>query len=143
MELSRKKLLYIRFSYWLGAILDALVFIEMILYMFLDFQVSLGYPNVSDETRIVLVPGATLMLGWTFLLIWGDRKPIERKTILLLTAIPVILLFIFFDLLFYGLGKIFSSILEVIAMVIIRGVIFIIFMSSYFLARNLEKEGKS
>ena len=30
------------------------------------------------------------MLGWTILLIWADRKPLERKGILLLTAFPVV-----------------------------------------------------
>ncbi len=30
------------------------------------------------------------MLGWVALLIWADRKPVERKDILLLTIFPVI-----------------------------------------------------
>ena len=30
------------------------------------------------------------MIGWTFLLIWADRSPVERKGILLLTAFPVV-----------------------------------------------------
>jgi hypothetical protein len=30
------------------------------------------------------------MLGWTALLIWADRKPLERKGVLLLTVFPVI-----------------------------------------------------
>jgi hypothetical protein len=31
------------------------------------------------------------MFGWTFLLIWADRKPLERKGVPLLTVAPVIL----------------------------------------------------
>lgn len=30
------------------------------------------------------------MLGWTALLLWADRKPVERKGVLLLTILPVI-----------------------------------------------------
>ena len=30
------------------------------------------------------------MLGWTFLLLWGSCKPIERKGVLLLTVFPVL-----------------------------------------------------
>jgi hypothetical protein len=30
------------------------------------------------------------MFGWTLLLIWADRKPVERKGVLLLTTFPVI-----------------------------------------------------
>ena len=33
---------------------------------------------------------ASLMFGWTLLLIWADRKPAERKGVLLLTIVPVI-----------------------------------------------------
>jgi hypothetical protein len=34
--------------------------------------------------------GASLMLGWTALLLWADRSPMERKGVLLLTVLPVI-----------------------------------------------------
>ena len=37
----------------------------------------------------VLLAGS-LMTGWTFLLIWGLQKPVERRGVLLLTAFPVI-----------------------------------------------------
>jgi hypothetical protein len=32
---------------------------------------------------------ASLMLGWTLLLFWASRRPIERASVLLLTAIVV------------------------------------------------------
>jgi len=35
--------------------------------------------------------GVSLMLGWTALLIWADRKPIERRAVLLLTVCPVVI----------------------------------------------------
>jgi hypothetical protein len=34
--------------------------------------------------------GAPLMLGWTVLLLWADRKPMERKSILLVTFLVVL-----------------------------------------------------
>jgi hypothetical protein len=34
--------------------------------------------------------GASLMLGWIFLLVWASRKPVERKEIILLTVAPVL-----------------------------------------------------
>jgi hypothetical protein len=33
---------------------------------------------------------AALMLAWTVLLIWADRKPVERRGVLLLTLFPLI-----------------------------------------------------
>lgn len=34
--------------------------------------------------------GAPLMIGWTILLFWASRRPVERKAILLITAYPVV-----------------------------------------------------
>ena len=86
-----KKILFIRFTYWYGAILDLLVFLDMI--MSIVFEFSLIMPNVSTDFsyKYQTGTGAFLMLGWTILLIWADRKPIDRKEILLLTVIPVVL----------------------------------------------------
>lgn len=33
---------------------------------------------------------SALMFGWTALLVWGSRRPVERRGILLLTVCPVI-----------------------------------------------------
>ena len=33
----------------------------------------------------------SLMIGWTLLLLWAVRKPIERRVVILLTAFPVVL----------------------------------------------------
>lgn len=45
---------------------------------------------VSVETRYALGVGATLMFGWTLLLVWGSAEPIARRGVLLLTVVPVI-----------------------------------------------------
>ena len=34
--------------------------------------------------------GASLMLGWTALLLWADRLPVDRRGVLLITVVPVI-----------------------------------------------------
>jgi hypothetical protein len=77
-------------SYWAGAILDALAFLIMVSpalfawnYQLTDFHPGIVY-------RYAMGMGAPLMLGWTILLLWADRKPLERKDILLIT-LPVIL----------------------------------------------------
>jgi hypothetical protein len=45
--------------------------------------------GLGGDFRYALAVGAALMLGWTFLLIWADRKPVERRGVLLLTIFPV------------------------------------------------------
>jgi hypothetical protein len=93
-----QKLLFVRFAYWLGAILDAFWGIVPLFYMFFSDQqifVDLGYPSpISDFDYYTLVGVSSLMLGWTFLLIWADRKPIERRDTLLITVGAMIIMFV-------------------------------------------------
>jgi hypothetical protein len=42
------------------------------------------------EFAYALRTGAPLMAGWTVLLLWADRKPMERRGILPITIAPVI-----------------------------------------------------
>jgi hypothetical protein len=79
-------------SYWLGIIADALasaiLFSPTIAALVLQprpFEISAAYLYVCR------IAGA-LMLGWTVLLFWAQRKPIERADILLITLFPVVTL---------------------------------------------------
>jgi hypothetical protein len=120
-----KKLVFIRFTYWYGAILDLLVFFDMVISILFEFSVSM--PNVSTDAsyKYQTGTGAFLMLGWTFLLIWADRKPIERKDILLLTTIPVILGLMLVNLFYTNFW--FLSIITLL-----------IFIIAYFIAKSIE-----
>ena len=84
-------LIFIRFAYWLGALMDFLVALSMTLYVFFQVNIGMDYPEPTNELRFMLSAGMALMWGWTILLIWGDRKPIERRLILFFTAFPVVL----------------------------------------------------
>lgn len=74
------KIHWLRISYWIGAIADAILAVRMLM------------PDAMGETdfRYAMGTSAALMFGWTCLLIWADRRPVERKGILLLTIFPVI-----------------------------------------------------
>ena len=76
----KSKIILLRISYWVGALADGLATFRM-----LNPKLAFGF-----EYRYALGLGAVLMLGWTFLLIWADRKPLERKGVLLLTVFPVL-----------------------------------------------------
>jgi hypothetical protein len=83
-EKMNNKIRWLRISYWAGALADAYAaFRWMFPDMFPGSSVDISY-NLGIKW------GVALMLGWTFLLIWADRKPLERKDILLLTICPVI-----------------------------------------------------
>ncbi|MFW9817968.1 MAG: hypothetical protein ACFFE5_00035 [Candidatus Thorarchaeota archaeon] len=121
-----KKIVFVRFSYWYGALLDFLVFLDMI--MSIIFEFSLIIPNVSTDIsyKYQTGTGAFLMLGWTIILIWADRKPIERKDILLLTAIPVVVGIMVINILYSPLW--FLSVITLI-----------IFLVAYWMARSVDK----
>ncbi len=85
-----KRILWLRIAYWTGAVLDGLWVIPMLfpeiglsIYGITDMEITGGL-------RYALAVGAALMAGWTVLLIWADRKPVERRGIILLTVVPVI-----------------------------------------------------
>lgn len=74
----------------IGAVADGLIAIEW-------FLISLGlvelpvhpsfFVGSGQDFQYVLSIGALFMMGWTFLLYWGSRRPVERRGILLITAV--------------------------------------------------------
>jgi hypothetical protein len=46
--------------------------------------------RLGAEYRYAMGIGASLMAGWTALLVWGAINPIERRDILILTLVPVV-----------------------------------------------------
>ncbi len=137
MTLTREnKYKFIKFSYWLGAILDGIWCIIPFIYMFfsdLSIFTDLGYPSpISEFGYYALVGVVGLMFGWTLLLIWGVQKPIERKDTLLLTTLVCVILLILqiigfingnkyilpisllsnLSVIFYGIGYVWARSLE-------------------------------
>ena len=51
-----------------------------------------GNPHFTpdSQTRLIMGIGGSLLTGWTFLLLWAVREPIERRAVILLTAFPVV-----------------------------------------------------
>lgn len=91
----KRKILKIRIFYWLGAILDARVGIILLIRRYLELPdfIRTNGPSVDLLGALHGVGEAcALMWGWTFLLIWADRKPLERRGVILLTAFPVVFL---------------------------------------------------
>jgi hypothetical protein len=87
---DQKRLFLIKVPYWLGIVADALWALG--LFSPRLFAILTGNPDFDPdmETRLIMSMGGTLMTGWTFLLIWAVRKPIERRVVILLTAFPVV-----------------------------------------------------
>lgn len=86
----RRGILFLRLSYWIGAIVDAIVGVAMIFPAVFSAMEGITSFTPGPDYTFAMGMGASLMFGWVVLLLWGDRKPVERKGILLITIFPVI-----------------------------------------------------
>jgi hypothetical protein len=86
----KNAILWLRISYWAGAVLDLLAGLTMLFpaLFTINNQLSSFYP--TPAYRYAMGMGAPLMLAWTVLLLWADRKPLERKGLLPITLLVVI-----------------------------------------------------
>ena len=91
MNRQEEKLYIIKFAYWLGIGADTLWAVALFTPRL--FGILIGRPDFEPDlqTRSIMWIGGSLMIGWTFLLLWAIRKPVERRVVILLTAIPVVL----------------------------------------------------
>lgn len=79
-------------AFWVGAAVDLGAAMLMIWPWAVapesKYDASFDYRNAGFSYGMVY--GAPLMLGWTVLLLWGALSPVERRDILLITIVPVI-----------------------------------------------------
>jgi hypothetical protein len=87
---SSRAVFWLRLSYWAGAALDALAGLTMV---FPGLFATLNRPaafHPGPDYRYAMGMGAPLMFGWTALLLWADRKPLERQGLLLITVLVMV-----------------------------------------------------
>jgi drug/metabolite transporter (DMT)-like permease len=77
-----KKILFLRTSYWLGAIAD------------LSIAISILIPQRVGLDKFVYPMGlmSAVAFSWAIMLILADRKPLERKWVLIPTILVIFLL---------------------------------------------------
>lgn len=81
---------WLRISYWTGAIIDALAVIPLLNS---DVWAALNrVPNFNASIEFCYAQACTavFMAGWTVLLVWADRNPLERRGVLAITVFPII-----------------------------------------------------
>jgi hypothetical protein len=85
MSSTHERLL--RAAFLLGAVTDALAVVPMLS----PSMASLlwGFEDRGGAYRFAMGYGATLMLGWTGLLLWAYRRPIERAFVAALTVFVI------------------------------------------------------
>ena len=86
-----EKLDFVRATYWIGAIVDALAAVQLLTpadSRVLGFA-GLRAPGAGGQPAIV---AAVLMLGWSVVLIWAHLRTRQRRTVLAITLAVVLAL---------------------------------------------------
>ena len=136
MMIKRKgAFLLIRSGYWLGIAADAIWAVGLLyLPVFRILTVRPGF-DPDLQTRSIMGIGGSLMTGWTILLLWAVRKPIERRTVILITAYPVVL-----GMFMVSLMGLLSGNVSTIWILIKTVVLMVSMTVSYILASKIAKE---
>jgi hypothetical protein len=127
---------WLRISYWAGAILDALAALSMLSPDLFAATNGLTDFRPGLEWRFAMGMGASLMLGWTALLLWADRKPLERKGVLVITVFPVVLGLALNEIVAVRAG--FLSVLTTAPVWIAQAIVTGLLLFSYWNARKLN-----
>ena len=100
----KNRVLWLRITFWWGIIADTFEVIRMIIPQL--FLATTGSPLMPDTgLRFGLLCGAPVMLGWMLVLFWADRKPLERRGVLL-CLIPVVLAYLVVEIVGIQMGAI-------------------------------------
>ena len=132
------KILWLRISYWVGAILDGLYVIPMLSPKIGGSLYGIENFNPGVEYRYAMSIGVALMLGWTFLLLWADRKPVERRGVLLLTVFPVKVGLDMASIYIIAYGIVAWQ--DMIVSWVIGFLVYVLFIYSYVNSRDLAQE---
>ena len=119
----KNKVIWLRISYWAGAIGDFLLAILVLI------------PERMGVSSYVYPMGlmSAVAFSWGCMLIWADRKPLERKWILLPTILVGIML------LLAGIYSIYSGVITIRSYIpnfILLPALVILLSFSYFNARD-------
>ena len=130
---EQSRMFLIKIAYWMGIGADALWALGLLSPQV--FGILTGRPDFNPDLQIRLIMGigGSLMISWTFLLLWAVRQPIKRRFVILITAFVAFGLFI---VAFIGFLEGNTSNIWIL----IKNTILIISMvTSYILARNMDK----
>ena len=136
---EKQTILLIHIAYWVGIIADAISTIILLLPELAQSAFGLSDIPIGEEYFYISRMAASLMLGWTFLLFWADRKPVERRGILLLTIFPVVI-----GIMASGLFAVSSDFIQfqnILPLWIFNIILIIIYILSYLKANELETNG--
>lgn len=126
---------WLRISYWIGALVDFVAGWIMLIPSLFAFMNEPEVFQPANEYRYAMGMGVPLMFGWTILLLWADRKPLERKGIL-----PITLLVIFGEIItqVWGISVGFVPFDGMASTFVLQAVLICLLSFAYFNARRMQ-----
>ena len=125
----------IKIPYWLGAAADALWAVALLFPPVFGTLTGVDEFSPNWQMQSVMAIGGIVIAGWTVLLLWAVRRPIERRFVILLTALVVAALFLL------TLVNVLKGNLNEIWILVKCLVLFVAMLTSYFLAGRVDGTG--
>jgi peptidoglycan/LPS O-acetylase OafA/YrhL len=116
----------LRRAFLIGAITDGLALIPMLVPGMAGLL--WGFTDTSGAYWFAMGYGASLMLGWTVLLLWARQKPVERRFVAALTVLVI------YGLVLTEVAAVWSGHLEAWRMLptwCLQGLLLCLFASAY------------
>jgi len=85
--MSDRQARLLRAAFLIGAITDALALLPLLVPALA--RLTWGFEAGGGAYRFAMGYAAALMLGWTLLLAWAYRRPLERSFVAVLTVIVI------------------------------------------------------
>lgn len=122
-----KQIKWLKIAFLVGIIIDALALIPMIFPPMA--KIIWGFDKFDGNYFFAMGYGASLMTGWTLVLIWAYKKPLERRFIAFLTIIIIIIGLVSTEIYAFVNGSITMN--KIIPMLILQIVLLGLFGFSY------------
>jgi len=116
-----------------GAAVDGIMLVPMLAPSIGGKLFGIANFNPGPDYRYAMDVGASLMLGWTLLLLWASDRPVERAGVILLTVIVVL------GLGAAGAGAVLSGFLALPAMAptfVLQAVLTLLFSAAFLKVRR-------
>ena len=131
----KNQIRWLKIAFLAGIVTDALALVPMLYPPMAKFM--WGFDKFSDNYFFAMGYGASLMAGWTLVLIWAYKRPLERRFIAFLTILVIIGL-IATEIFAIANGSI--NINKMISTWILQIVLLGLFSFSYVITHNISKE---
>ncbi|MFW9843657.1 MAG: hypothetical protein ACFFEV_03700 [Candidatus Thorarchaeota archaeon] len=129
---------FVSTMYLVGVILDTLVGIDLLQAVLTGQTFMVFAPTLTDAVRYFGIQVVVFMFGWTILLYWGYREPIDRRALLLMTAFPIVAGLLCSNLFAIAIGL--GDVIQIIRNIAIQSGLIVGFLVSFYFAETYTRK---